>query len=484
MKKLILIILMVTLMVLNLTGCSGSEAQIKDEPEGKMSSEQDNANDAAIADMKDMDAFYEFFKQDINDLSRENFDMWEVNYLDITGDGSKEAIFAGVHGVEWPQKMQIISGDTGEYKKIPSDIPLAKYKNLPTLQDGFFAVDTETGGTGEHFNYLDLYIYNGSEIVKVLEGLLMNHTVSFPGQTEFEENAEIEGKLTDFIYTLTKQDNITEKISVEMEKKYIYDANAMSFVEELITEKASVEEEANSEEFSYNVSNGSLQIAYGDDTVTVIEANRIYDYIKDDFNGQEEFYVLRTTKVDGSKLYFTVKAPDYSVGEVSYYIDVNTKKIYWIESLPDTENNESDEIGEGVRLSGFTNETIRDTQIDYGTYSAVIIPFYPSDGMNHGSLVQVPFLDDPEGRVLDFAVMGKLEDLKITFIENMESEGIESELGELENAVLNIHSNLPTDMSYYKITGKVHVGEGYYEDVSFTLDDMRDSSEYDVYLIK
>jgi hypothetical protein len=38
-------------------------------------------------------------------------------------------------------------------------------------------------------------------------------------------------------------------------------------------------------------------------------------------------------------------------------------------------------------------------------------------------------------------------------------------------------------MSYYEVAGTVHVGNGLYKDVRFTLDDMRDASDFDVFLI-
>jgi hypothetical protein len=330
---------------------------------------------------------------------------------------------------------------------------------------------------------MDIYAYNGSEIVKVLEGLVIEHTVSMPGSTDFKEDGVIDGSLKDFTYTLTRSDNMTGKESIEKKIHYTYNANAMKFDEKVLMSQTS--ENETDKQSGYSVKDGSLYIVYDGKTRAAVEADKVHEIIKDDGSGpfalEEKLYVLRADKMEGNKLYFTVKAPDYSDGEVHYYLDMQTLKIYLIGS------NAADmgaETGEGIRLSGFSNETIRDVQIDYGSFSAVIIPFYPSNGKNVSSLAQVPFIDNPDGTVLEFAVFGKLEDVKISYYENMESDGVEKDIGELENSILNIHSNLQTDMSYYKVSGKVHVGEGLYEDINFTLDGMRDTSDYDVYTVK
>ncbi|TCT16027.1 hypothetical protein EDC18_10241 [Natranaerovirga pectinivora] len=142
----------------------------------------------------------------------------------------------------------------------------------------------------------------------------------------------------------------------------------------------------------------------------------------------------------------------------------------------------STEIGDAVRLSGFTNETIRDVNINYSQYSAVIVPFYT--GVNTNKLATSPWIDHPEGQVLDFIVFGKLQDVVITRYQHMMDQGEAFEYGVIENTIFNIHSWLPYDSGRYVISGRVHTGGGHFEDVTFALDDMRDSSEYDIILIK
>jgi len=410
MKKLISFLLLVLLAFTGLSGCSSSSeekseeelrAKIKAELEAEMASEKEDST--SEADMKDMDALYDYVKKEFPDLSRKDFDLWEVSYLDVTGDGSDEVIFAGVYGLEWPQKMQIITGDSGEYKRIPSDIALAPYENTLGLQDGFFTVKTRTGGTGEQFTYLDIYIYNGSQIVKILDSLQIEHKVAFPDAV-YSETAQINGSLKDFEYILNRYDDQTGKENVVKKAQFIYNPKTMRFDE----------------------------------------------------------IALQTQEPSGSK------------GETSESV-----QNYVSSSDLVTEQ------GEAVRLSGLSSETIRGVQIDYSKFSAVIIPFYPSDGKNISSLESFPYVDNIEDPFfVEFAVLGKLEDVVITCQESMEADPVNNAIGELINRNVTIHGNLPTDMSYYKITGKVHTGEGYYEDVSFTLDSMRDVSEYEVYTIK
>lgn len=237
-KALILVVLMLTI----LTGIAGCSMNKNKKPEIETGTEkgQDNPK-ASTVDMKDMDAIYEFFKEDMKDLSIEDFNLWEVNYLDITGDGTDEAVFAAFHGVEWPQKMRIISGDSGEYKLIPSDIPLYGYANNPELRDGFFVITGKTGGTGTESTFMDLYVYDGSEIISILKGVELFYRFSDAGASgvDVEVMGEIEGNLRDFIYTLTEFDNVAKKETLVKKEQYIYDEATMSFKSELIQSQGS-----------------------------------------------------------------------------------------------------------------------------------------------------------------------------------------------------------------------------------------------------
>lgn len=142
----------------------------------------------------------------------------------------------------------------------------------------------------------------------------------------------------------------------------------------------------------------------------------------------------------------------------------------------------------GGKLSRFPDEDINGVQVNYSDNYSVIIPMYY--GANISALESVSkMIGSPTSSYqtmkLNFAVFGELKDVVITYFAGMDSEGIPTEMGTLTNVNVNLEvyaSN--TDMTYLKVTGKAYIGEGDYRDVKFTLDDMRDSTNYKVIMFK
>lgn len=103
MKKLTSVLLLLLLIMTSLAGCSPnkkpeeqSRTDIKKELETETAVKKEAENlKTQKVDVKDKNALYEFVRQDIKGLSRENFNLWQINYLDITGDGNDEAVIAG-----------------------------------------------------------------------------------------------------------------------------------------------------------------------------------------------------------------------------------------------------------------------------------------------------------------------------------------------------------------------------------------------------
>ncbi|MFZ7102420.1 MAG: hypothetical protein ACOWWO_07155 [Peptococcaceae bacterium] len=235
MKRILVLGIILAVSLTALGGCASKETPQKSEEElrkeirAELEAEQKAAENAKKAiNVKDKDALYDFVRKEIADISRENFDVWGIYYFDITGDGADEAVIVGDKGGTWAEKLEIISGDSGGYQKVPSDIPVAKYKNTLEFKDGFLAVTQKTGGTGEQMEYLSLYVYNGSGMVRVLDELSIFRTVAFP-DTQFEETGTIDGPLTDFVYTLTRHDNITGEDITQRNQHYTYSPNTLSF---------------------------------------------------------------------------------------------------------------------------------------------------------------------------------------------------------------------------------------------------------------
>ena len=251
MRKIIFLIITIGLLLMALNGCGRirvsdsdiiedgpiSEIQDKLENEGdkpEMEPSPSGTATKAAEDIKERDALCTFVNDEIVSLTRDDFNTWEINYFDITGDGTDEAIIINTFRETSYENMEIISGDTGEFKRIPSDIPLGKYHTTADYKDDFLAVEISTGGTGEHITYLFLYQYSGTEMIEVLDRLIIAHTASSEN-ADYEETGLMDGALTDFNYRLTKYDNMTNLETVVEEAQYTYIPDKMAFEVELLS---------------------------------------------------------------------------------------------------------------------------------------------------------------------------------------------------------------------------------------------------------
>jgi len=305
MKKIISMFLLMLLVLMISVGCSSKDE--KTEPEADLETESAVEQNAPKVDMKDKDALYEFVRQDHRNITRENFDALEVHYFDITGNGTDEAVLFSTYLEAWWDKMEIVSGDSGEFKRIPSDISLAKYRNKAEFKDGFLVVEASTGGTGEQMTYMVLYKYNNSEMVNVLPGLDISHTVAFP-DADFEETGNIDGPLTNFVYTLTRHDNKTLKDTIKIKEQYTYNESSMSF------DVKSIQVETASDNQS------SAAQSSEDKLLEVYETNQKYEYDIDHDGSIDSFSVEMSTDdpakyemyllVNDQRYDFSVSEPD------------------------------------------------------------------------------------------------------------------------------------------------------------------------------
>lgn len=136
-------------------------------------------------------------------------------------------------------------------------------------------------------------------------------------------------------------------------------------------------------------------------------------------------------------------------------------------------------------LKGFKNETINGAAVNYDEYVGVIVPWY--SGVNDGKLEPYTMYIGPDTELdstdLTFAVFGKMTNVAITYTENMDSKPITKGIGDLENELVSIQAELPNDMTYLRITGVVYGGEGYQNNIDFTIDTQRDVTEYQPIMI-
>jgi len=129
----------------------------------------------------------------------------------------------------------------------------------------------------------------------------------------------------------------------------------------------------------------------------------------------------------------------------------------------------------------FTTTSQGDFYVDYSRYSSVIIPMLESKNSNLLNHTKVDFNGETEFK---FTVIGSFEDVQINYVPYVGEEGEWSNLGTISDTVVELNANLPNDNSAIFVTGKVLNSNGTYEDIKFTLDDMRDLSDYDFYLIE
>lgn len=240
--------------------------------------------------------------------------------------------------------------------------------------------------------------------------------------------------------------------------------------------------------YTYKVDGGNLKITYTNtgESEIIIKANKIYDVIKSDSNDtsvlQRQFSVLSAEK-DQNKLYFKTIDPE-SGWEVTYYVDVKTRKIYWVN--PDQSNSgsgvsDTEESG-ALKLTGFKPEILHGENVDFSKYTTVIVPMY--DGVNGKSLNDVrqvigSVTQGDLSMKLNFAIFGQMKNIQLTYYAGMGAKGEWLDVGDLYNANVQIEIWLPGgDGAYVKVQGHAIAEDGEYDAAVFSLDDMR--SDYEV----
>ena len=537
--------------------------------------QQPNTDTSAPLDIRNNDKLYEFINTTYPDkYTREDFDKWTAFYFDITKDGNDEVGFTTTYGDGKLDFAIFITADNGQYKVIPSEIELSKYQNDLAYNEGFIAIAQKAGGSGMFLYVTSFFVYDGEEIRYTEASIVTEDVFSYP--TGYQIIGEIEGDITDFVYTATKEDYATEKTSVIEKTKYVYNPETMKFdMEILIGEKKSCEgscevdtnnnqkstqetnknttqgnDNKNTQEkndytkgFECQATNGNVYIKYKNTgkKVEVFNPNTTTIH-KDDGNGIFTFKsgevkgaIARTASLgnNGSRVYFTTNEHEEYVRNAysTFYVDMATLNVYFVAngeyikhvtdypysnytivandqdgsviySAYDSSNQFSCYLGgslggdivaqiagaiEAVSsdagsygLSGFKTETIGGEEIDYSKYMAVVVPMHSTSNIDSLTRQTCSFSDNPDNQKVSFAVFGEMKDIKVTYFDNMGSQGEVESINELKNSYLDIYAAFSTDMSYIKVTGKVHTGEGNYSDVEFTLDDMRDISEYKI----
>ncbi len=139
-------------------------------------------------------------------------------------------------------------------------------------------------------------------------------------------------------------------------------------------------------------------------------------------------------------------------------------------------------------LTGFDSETLfsQDTpmEINYEDYSLVIVPMQISTNMEQLTprIVEVPQSESNEYVMPHFLVFGALHNVTLTYTVNgldPNEEPVEVFIADtIENECVYIDAVFPTDFSSITITG--YYGFQGLEEVTFSLNDMMDSSSYKI----
>lgn len=218
MRRLIFLFALM-LLLLMLPGCS-QDGGMGDTPNGQ----------GSALDLGDMDAMYEELKDSsLKNYTREDMDLWQASYFDITGDGNEDVAFVAPYGEGSLEEIIFIHADEGSYELIPSDIELYKYENQVELIDGLIAVTRTDGGSSLRYTVMDIYDYDGGEVVHTNTSIVMEDILSTSNGYEIIGN--IEGPLTDFKHTLVRYDLGTDQTLVVEETKYEYDGDNLRFLQ-------------------------------------------------------------------------------------------------------------------------------------------------------------------------------------------------------------------------------------------------------------
>lgn len=138
---------------------------------------------------------------------------------------------------------------------------------------------------------------------------------------------------------------------------------------------------------------------------------------------------------------------------------------------------ESRWAGPVIENESLTSLSLEDFYVDYADYKTVLIPTIPS--VNDGNLEKITVDFDGEW-LFKFTCIGSFEDVEVGLKNGPDDQGTWQTVGTISNRLVEIKANLPTDFSAIYVRGRVLNGDGIYEDVAFTLDDMRDASAYEI----
>lgn len=122
--------------------------------------------------IRDREALYSVLSQEILSLTQEDFQDWEVYYLDVTADGQEEALLFNDRG-QGLLAVHIVQVKDQILQPIPGEIVFRGGYGWPIMEGLFLTIRTDEYGesSGE---YLHMYRYYEGTMQSVLEPLPVN----------------------------------------------------------------------------------------------------------------------------------------------------------------------------------------------------------------------------------------------------------------------------------------------------------------------
>ena len=287
MRKVLSLIVLL-LLVIGISGCSTEELSKNSETPTQSIQIENQDNNEDSLDIYSMDDVYLFLHSIYPEYSKDNYEKWNVSYLDVTEDGFDDVIFTSTYGDGELESAIIITAEKDGFREISRYIPLSKYANNMEMKDGLLINNTRTGGSDSFSEYMDIYSYDGQYINVSRQNILVKETVENPS-ANYEISSTIEGNLEDFIITYTKKNFDDSQCYVIAKDRYVLNENL-----EYNKIPISLDNSALGFDSVFTGENLLETIQYFNDNLYLFEDELRVNYAKEIFNVLEEEKMVMT----------------------------------------------------------------------------------------------------------------------------------------------------------------------------------------------
>lgn len=478
---------------------------------------------------------YEEHKFDVDVSLEEYSKKVDIKYWDITLDGEKDALLHNRYATI------LITEKEGQLYKLDSDLYTNGFASYHFTYDGkFLGVMEQSGGTGGSMAILGIYTYDGSRVKSICDDILISRTENYKKGPKYPNGhktllkAELKRVSNDYSeFSLSTVQ--TGSVEFTKQEHYTYNEDTKVFDIKIISKSDETAIEVNNiidpsdikigddiggltvssinyEEGKYLflTLSGDIQIKgyidideEKDNGYIFVSNSKSLDvpiefalddgivYTIDDFSGVFDPSDIIENQMKNYLLADNTKLATANIREIRYGFKDDTPNFVGV-SISEFIFDEIEEAwigyieGEnGKALANLKKESFMtqdgNVEIDYKECKTVIIPMFTSENED---VLDEKIVDFDGSGSFKFTIVGELSHLKVGLLQEMEDQGTWEDLGTLKNTVVTIKADLLGDMSAVKVIGKFHVGEGFYKDIEFSLDDMRSMEQYKVFIFK